>query len=320
MHCASVALSDAARYLGHQLDEAMCFGLGSGLGGIFWQDDSYSLPVGFNGRTLYLEPQFFASFGVSFRWHTRRLGWEEIRSLVDQGSPLLIVANLAHLDYVDTITDFAAHTLLLVGYDEDSEEVLIADTEYPELKRLTLGALHRAMTCKSCPPFFSDDLWHEVGPFDAEPIEVALCSAIKQNVELMVKPRIRHTGLTAIRELAADLPTWATLPRWRGTTLGFYELVERRGTGGGAFRFLYARFLEQAAKYLPPLTTFQVAERMRESGNMWREMALILYGSARCNDTRPLLKAARIAEQIGDLEEALMGDLEYILRRTAGTG
>ena len=32
LHCASTALADVMRYQGHPLSEAMCFGLGAGLG------------------------------------------------------------------------------------------------------------------------------------------------------------------------------------------------------------------------------------------------------------------------------------------------
>jgi hypothetical protein len=56
-------------------------------------------------------------------------------------------------------------------------------------------------------------------------------------------------GLPAIERLRAEAGSWPEVAEdWQWCARFAYQVIERRGTGGGAFRRMYARFLEQAGR------------------------------------------------------------------------
>jgi len=66
VHCCSSALRDVMVYYGYPFSEALCFGLGSGLGFIYMKDDRAQVPRFFTGRSLFLVPPFLTNLGYPF--------------------------------------------------------------------------------------------------------------------------------------------------------------------------------------------------------------------------------------------------------------
>ncbi len=261
----------------------------------------------------YLEPQFFTSVNVKFRWRTGEFQWTEMRRALTHGFPLLALANIAHFEHANTAVDFAAHTVLLVGFDETSNTVLVADTHYPGLQHVKLSSLARAMDTEAFPPLFSGNAWKEVGRVSMLSIEVAIRTALKTNINLMLRPYMEQMGLSAIRKLALSLPTWDQFPRCWNVPLRFYDFSEKRGSGGGAFRYLYAQFLNEASRYLPCLQDIEATTRYTKIADMWRDMARLVYGAARHQDTLSFVKEASIADRIADLEGGVLRDIEKVI-------
>ena len=55
------------------------------------------------------------------------------------------------------------------------------------------------------------------------------------------------SGMPAVRRLAAEAASWPeTAPDWQWCARFGYQVIEKRGTGGGNFRLMYSRFLEEA--------------------------------------------------------------------------
>ena len=55
-------------------------------------------------------------------------------------------------------------------------------------------------------------------------------------------------GVPALRRLALDVESWPQEAKdWQWCARFAYQVIERRGTGGGNFRLLYADFLDYAA-------------------------------------------------------------------------
>ena len=54
-------------------------------------------------------------------------------------------------------------------------------------------------------------------------------------------------GLPALRRFAAEVGDWPEAAEdWQWCARFLYQVIERRGTGGGNFRAMYSRFLEEA--------------------------------------------------------------------------
>ena len=56
-------------------------------------------------------------------------------------------------------------------------------------------------------------------------------------------------GLPAVERLAAEAGSWPeAVEDWQWCARFAYQVIERRGTGGGCFRLMYSRFLEEAGR------------------------------------------------------------------------
>ena len=56
-------------------------------------------------------------------------------------------------------------------------------------------------------------------------------------------------GLPALRRFAAEVGSWPeATPDWKWSARFNYQVIERRGTGGGNFRALYSRFLAEVGR------------------------------------------------------------------------
>jgi hypothetical protein len=86
-----------------------------------------------------------------------------------------------------------------------------------------------------------------------------------------------YTGISALERFAADVPRWHELARDeadRAWCFRFaYQCIEKRGTGGGNFRLLYARFLDEAARHHPAVEGLRLPSRMREIAAGWTLLA-----------------------------------------------
>jgi hypothetical protein len=92
--------------------------------------------------------------------------------------------------------------------------------------------------------------------------------------------------------------------------LGFaYQSIEKRGTGGGAFRGLYADFLREASGHLPALATINAEARMRVLSREWSSVAVHCKAAFVENDPWRLESAAQALDKIAKSEAALLEEM-----------
>lgn len=307
VHCASKSLMDIAAYYGYNWSEPMVLGLGSGLGAYFYASSQWPSRA-FIGRNFYLEPQFFETLGTNFTWrHGHRLPWNQIRSYLDQQMPVLAVADLKYLDYYDTVSLFGGHTLVLVGYDdaEERETVFVSDVNVPQIQETSLAGFKQALSSVSPIIAAPPNVWGPAQRIHPEPLPLLILRAIRKNAESMLSPSDSATGITALHRLAADLKHWPDLSNWRQCSLMFYEFCEKRGTGGAAFRQLYAQFLQEACEYVPDLSRIGAPAHMASVVNLWNQLTEIVFEAGRRGVVARFQEAAAVAHQIAEQEEAL---------------
>lgn len=288
-HCGSTSLRDISTYYGWGFDEPACFGLGSGLGFSYLREAGAAERM-FFGRSRWLEWAFFEQLDIDHRIHEGQpfeAAWADITDRVDAGNPVMIFTDLYYLDYYDSSTHFAPHSLLVVGYDDAS--VHLADSEFDAVQTLPLDRLEAALTSDHVVPLQCRYLTvadRSVGTDTA----TAVAAAIRETASYMLDPASvdRPTadfgaqGVSAIREFAADLPSWIDLedPQWAARFA--YQNVERRGTGGGAFRAMYADFLEYAAESIS--LPADAPSRMAEIAADWTAFGDVLYAASEADD------------------------------------
>jgi hypothetical protein len=109
----------------------------------------------------------------------------------------------------------------------------------------------------------------------------AVPAAIERAATAMLEPEYRDfSGLDAVRRLSEEAGAWPEAAEdWRWCARFGYQVIERRGTGGGAFRLMYSRFLEEAGREEAPLAADAAAR--------WTELAGALHAASESEEPEP---------------------------------
>lgn len=301
-HCGSSSLREILAYGGHHVSEAMVFGLSGGLGFIYIPDLNLV-----NGRSMALESDFFYIQGQELAWEGR---WdpEAMTQAIYQDRPILALTDIYYLPYYDD-THFPGHSLVVVGMEPEENKALVADVIDERLQYVPLDALKAAMEA-DFPGIMKPFSWLGVAPFPLRQDRITLIRAILNVTTRMLHGGFAIEGIAAMEALAKDLPDWPKKEGWAKTARFAYQTIEKRGTGGGAFRLMYADFLKEAVGLLPELSFIKASERMRQAGEGWQEVARILKSASLEQDPNGLLEAAKRVRLLTGLEASLYQDLE----------
>lgn len=307
-HCASTALRDAMRFWGVPFSEAFCFGLGRGLGAFYLKNPSFSPSRWLMTRSADLEKKFFTSLGIPFKWkqaENESDAWERTKEDIDNGIPVLLQTDLFYLDYYNTKTHFNRHAVLLWGYDEESGLAYLSDTDWEGLVTVPLVSLSKAR-CSDFPPGPVKFDWFPIRKPEKLPdLNKVALQAIKLNAFELFKTDEKFPlklGTRALKELASDLPSWGEAHDWKWSARFAYQAIERRGTGGGAFRKMYANFLEEVEKNDGAVKKAGLAILMRSIGEKWTEFALCLKEISEKETPIGFDKASELASELFEME------------------
>jgi len=274
VHCASTGLRDLAAFHGLDWSEAMCFGLGAGLGLWYLSLPGLSPSRMVHVRSADIEEQFFTRIDIDFRWSEFDDPARSEAALVevlDAGRPALIQTDIFHLPYYGSRTHFPGHVVVVWGYDAQRRVFTVTDTERPAPLEVGFDDLRRAR-------YFSGGLFESRGRMFAParltpPADMAGClrQALTANSRALLRPSWPGSGLPGLRLWRDDLETWPTLEDGPWCARFAYQVIEKRGTGGGGFRTLYAAFVREAVAWWPELA--DAAARMASLAEAWSRLA-----------------------------------------------
>jgi hypothetical protein len=298
-HCGSTALRNLFSFHGVEISEEMAFGLGAGACFYYVTIEDASPTRWFNGRTARLEENFDELVGGALRLQTFEAGdgdaWEAARSEVDAGRPVLLLTDLYYLDHYGKSAHFPGHAVVLAGYDE--EMAFLSDTGFEELQTTALENLDRARHSSHPAYPLSGHMFTVSGSPGARQIREAIPAAIERAARAMVEPEFRQfSGLDAVERLAVEAGSWPEVAEdWQWCARFGYQVIERRGTGGGAFRLMYSRFLEEAGRPEAALAA--------EAAARWTDLATAFHAASESDDPEPGLWR-RVDGAAGEVHEA----------------
>lgn len=286
-------LGVVAPHTGEPYSEAMLLGLGGGLGGGYfsWEFASYELPILIVGTRHSWEnsQKFLQTIGerLSLPMGIRetssgKAAAGQLREALAEGRPAIAWVDQAHLSYhflPEWMEKGVVHVVGVCGLDERSGAVRIDDrAPVPwTVEREEFAVARAAITSNR----------HRLAVVGTPTEEVDLKTAVEEAIlsccHTLTEPTIRNFGLPAIAKWAdlmanrRDKKGWPTVfppgpPLYAGLTAIFHS-VETSGTGGGAFRPMYADFLEEASGLLDRPALEDVARQYRELGTMWSAFA-----------------------------------------------
>jgi hypothetical protein len=329
-HCVTNSLAKIFHHAGHPLSEEMLLGLGAGMGFIYWQ-----MKIG-AGSTIFVggraNPKNFYNdlsdrTGVVIREiytnSAKKAETELLRELA-QKKPVMIGGDMGFLPWFHLPEDyhFGGHAFVVCGYD-GNQTVLISDMD-PQMSGVKNGfyapvtleqlALARGSAFKPFPPK-NLRLEFDFAGFRA-PGRQKILASIAQTTDALLHPPIKNIGIAGLRHTAKQILRWpAAFPdqALRANLFNLFIFIEIGGTGGGCFRPMYARFLEECAGILalPALAT--AAELFHQSGGKFTEIAVLFKNAEKMKGIEESVgRASRLFSEIADLEEKACQLLEQI--------
>jgi hypothetical protein len=272
-HCGSTALRNLLAFHGVELSEEMAFGLGAGACFYYVTLEDASPSHWFNGRTARLEENFSELTGAALQLRTFEEGdgdaWEAARAKIDSGNPALLLTDLYYLDHYGNSAHFPGHAVVLAGYDD--QVAYLSDTAFEKLQTTQLENLAKARHSNHPAYPLQGHMFTASGTVSPEQLREAIPAAIARAAKAMVEPEFRQfSGLDAVHRLAEEAGSWPEVTGdWQWCARFGYQVIERRGTGGGAFRLMYSRFLEEAGRPEAALAA--------EAAAQWTELASIFH-------------------------------------------
>jgi hypothetical protein len=307
-HCGSTALRNLLAFHGVEISEEMAFGLGAGACFFYIVVDGTSPSRFTNGRAARLEENFLELTGAPLRLRTDddpEASWRMAREDIDEGHPALLLTDLYYLDHYGRSAHFPGHAVVLAGYDE--ELAWLSDTAFEDLQTTKLESLAEARHSKQ--PIFELE-GHLIDlpeglELSREDLLAHAPKAIERAVKEMVEPTMGDfQGIPALERLATEVGDWPEATEdWQWCARFLYQVIERRGTGGGNFRRMYSRFLEEVSREESALA--------HEAAERWTALAIAAREASEPDEPNPEQWAAMgaEAERVRDAEVRLWSAL-----------
>jgi len=276
-HCESGVAANLMSHHGVDLSEAMAFGLSSALSFAYLP---FVKLTGFPLIAYRMPPKFILKgmakpFESRFRFETFRdpdEGMRRLDELLAQGRVVGLQTSVFWLPYFpdDMRFHFNAHNLLVYG--KEGDEYLISDPVAELPQRCASADLRRARFAKGALApkgllYYPESIGRS--EISAESIK----KAIRKTVRIMLGP-IPIVGVRGMKMLANKVAGLDASEHSLNYVGHIVRMQEEIGTGGGGFRFLYAAFLQEAARITGIDELVVLSERLNEIGDDWREFAL----------------------------------------------
>lgn len=316
-HCVTGSLRHIYEHRGYPISEDLLLGLGRGLGFVYFHigdlDPFYGgrANVGRPGEEG-LEVTAGRRTGVGVEAHTTgsaRKAQEALRASLEAGKPVMVYLDMGFLPYFDLPEGyhFGAHVVVIAGYDPESRQVLVADRDAaPHPVDWATLEQARGSAFKPFPPmhkWFTFDFSSARPPTPEETRE-----AIIEVCRGMLEPPIANLGVKGIRKARAETLRWPKLldsVALRRTCFSAAMFIDNRGgTGGGIFRYMYGRFLGEAAALMGEPRLAAMAPDLAAIGDRWERVAAGFARAAGAGDPAELLgEATAPMAEIADREE-----------------
>ncbi len=326
-HCQTNSLAKIFHSHGHPISEEMLLGLGAGMGFIYWKmkfGESTYVFMGGRGNTKEFFYDISSRTGVDIRVVSTSSVKKAQASLLDkleQKEPVMLFGDMGYLPWFEFPEEyhFGGHTFVVCGYN--GQDTVLASDMDPKASGLKKGFYHpttleqlnkaRNSPHKPFPPKntyleFEFSGFHQPSPED-------LYASIQQTVDALLNPPIKNIGVKGLRHSAREIKKWPAMfddYDLRMNLFSIYIFFEIGGTGGGCFRYMYSRFLKEAAEITRNDTLLDVSKKIQKAGEMYTDIGLLFKEAEKVNDIENrIARASDIFLSIADLEEETLSEL-----------
>lgn len=314
-HCESTTTGTLLNQIGIPLSEPMIFGLGEGLGFIFWNMKIMEFPF-IGGR---IKPDFLTrNVTKNLNLHlevqetsSTQKAWSMVRDLLNAKKIVGLKLDCFHLEYFKSPIHFAGHYVAIYGYD--SEFAYLVDTlQQGSLVKTSLHSLALARNEKG--PMSSKNLFYTIAA-TGEPFDLKRCviGAIQRNVQDYLNPPIANIGYKGILKLSSEIKKWfknsVNIERDFCTTA---MLMEKAGTGGALFRNLYRDFLKESFQLLHSDIISKAHQEFIQIADHWQKVASLFDRAGKTAEYKYIEEASGLLRVLSEQERNAMTMLSHI--------
>ena len=314
-HCETTATGTLLRQIGIELSEPMLFGLGEGLGFIFWNMKSMNFPfIGGRVKPDVLTENIARNLNIELtvkETSSTQKAWNNVKELIDNGQAVGLKLDCFHLQYFSQPFHFAGHYAALYGYD--NENAFLVDTKQQggqvktSLKSLALARAEKG-------PMSSKNLYYTLRKTDKRiDLQAAIITAIKNNATEHINPPITNIGYKGIYKTSSEIVKWfKTSKDIENDFKTSAMLMEKAGTGGALFRNLYRDFLKESYELLKLEKIKMGHEAFIEIADLWSSVSQLFEIVSQTKDFKYIQQASEILKTISDKEKKTMEILATI--------
>ncbi|MFQ5788364.1 MAG: BtrH N-terminal domain-containing protein, partial [Thermodesulfobacteriota bacterium] len=263
-----------------------------------------------------MEPNFFSIIDKQTEWKfedDNERSSRMLKNFINHDIPVLIQTDIFYLDYYNSSTHFPGHVVSVWGYDDESREFFLSDTGFSGLKSISYESLSKARSSQAQPYPLRNNWIEVVLEPPIPPLSELIPRAILNNAKSMLEGRKNSRGISSVNTIrlwAKQLKDWYVTPDWQWSTRFAYQVIEKRGTGGGGFRFMYRDFLIEAQEIIPVINELKLVEKMDLLGTKWSDISIILRRISDSEKDFQLFKqVSKKAEEIAELEETFYSEI-----------
>lgn len=282
-HCESGIVRNLLNFNGIDVTEAVVFGIGAGVDFVYLNFLKYFSPF----PLTIVRSQMGKIFknvkklcNVKFFYKQLKntdITINKINKLIDSDIPVAVCVDMFYMKYLPPFMHIHVPFHFVILYGRDKNNYAVSDPYYQSVATLSIDSLRTAISTHAM--FSKDNLvtYIESVPNNIN-WEKAIIKGLQRTCNKMLPPSFINAypilGVTGIKTFAKKILDWPKeykgIPLREGiiyTATGF----EEQGTGGGAFRLIYAAFLQEASKILNLPGLNELAGKMVENGKEWRE-------------------------------------------------
>ncbi|MCL1667131.1 BtrH N-terminal domain-containing protein [Elizabethkingia ursingii] len=318
-HCETTATGTLLRQIGIELSEPMLFGLGEGLGYIYWNMKKMDFPfIGGRIKPDMLTHNISANLNLELtvkETSSKQKAWEEVKRNLDDGKAVGLKMDCYYLTYFSNPFHFAGHYAAIYGYD--NHNAFLVDTKQQGGQvQTSLESLAEARAAKG--PMASKNLYYIIkstgNNFD---LKKAIPTAIRNNAIEYLNPPITNIAYKGISKTSNEIIKWFNTSENIEKEFALSAmLMEKAGTGGALSRNLYRDFLKESYELLK-LDELKIGyESFTEIARLWTSVSQLFEKVSRTKDIRYINEASDILKTIADKEKKAMELLATVSQRS----
>lgn len=317
-HCETTATGTLLKRLGIELSEAMLFGIGGGLGFIYWDMKNMDFPF-IGGR---IKPDLLTRNIVNHlnlqmevkETSSPKKAWENVKENVDQGNIVGLKLDCYHLDYFTNKVHFAGHYVAMYGYD-DHYAYLVDTRQQGGMEGLVKTSLENlALARNEKGQMSSKNLSYTIRKIEEVPdLRNVIIKAIKENANDYINPPIKNIGYKGIKKTSVEINKWFERSKNIEDDLVLTAtLMERGGTGGSLFRNMYRDFLKECLTIFDPAPLQIAYDLFSKIAPMWGEVSELIRIAGETQEIRCLNQASDLLLELSNKEYEAMNQLSRI--------